>query len=76
MKLSQLEKLIQPTLTNSKDIIQKAESSCFQVAGPDQRAAKQMRPGARFSKAPIINGAVKLLLFTCKIGVLIVLHLT
>ena len=32
--------------------------------------------GARFSKAPIINGPVKLLLFTCKIEVLIVLHLT
>ena len=27
------------------------------------------RPGARFSKAPVINGPVKLLLFTCKIEV-------
>ena len=26
-------------------------------------------PGARFSKAPVINGPVKLLLFTCKIEV-------
>ena len=26
-------------------------------------------PGARFSKVPIINGSVKLLLFTCKIEV-------
>ena len=34
------------------------------------------RPGARFSKAPIINRPVKLLLFTCKIEVSIVLHLT
>ena len=34
------------------------------------------RPGARFSKVPIINGPVKLLLFTCKIEVSIVLHLT
>ena len=33
-------------------------------------------PGARFSKVPIINGPVKLLLFTCKIEVSIVLHLT
>ena len=27
------------------------------------------RPRARFSKAPVINGPVKLLLFTCKIEV-------
>ena len=47
-----------------------------EVAGPDQRAAKKMRPGARFSKVPIINGPVKLLLFTCKVEVSIVLHLT
>ena len=33
-------------------------------------------PGARFSKVPIINGPVKLLWFTCKIEVSIVLHLT
>ena len=33
-------------------------------------------PVARFSKAPIINGSVKLLLFTCKREVSIVLHLT
>ena len=32
-------------------------------------------PGVRFSKAPIINGSVKLLLFTCKREVSIVLHL-
>ena len=32
--------------------------------------------GACFSKVPIINGSVKLLLFTCKIEVSIVLHLT
>ena len=32
-------------------------------------------PGARFSKEPIINGPVKLLLFTYKIEVSIVLHL-
>ena len=31
-------------------------------------------PGARFSKVPIINGPVKLLLFTWKIEVSIVLH--
>ena len=33
-------------------------------------------PGARFSKVPIINGPVKLLLFACKIEVSIVLHPT
>ena len=32
--------------------------------------------GARFLKVPIINGPVKLLLFTCKVEVLIVLHPT
>ena len=44
MKLSQIEKGIQQTLTNSKDIIKKAESRRAEEAGPDQRAAKQMRP--------------------------------
>ena len=34
------------------------------------------RPGARFSKVPIINGPGKLSLFTLKIEVSIVLHLT
>ena len=34
------------------------------------------RPGARFSKVPIINGPLKLLLFTCKIEVSRGLHLT
>ena len=34
------------------------------------------RPAARFSKVPIINGRVNLMLFTCKIEVSIVLHLT
>ena len=33
-------------------------------------------PGARFSKVPIINEPLKLLLFTCKVKVSIVLHLT
>ena len=33
-------------------------------------------PGARFSKVPIINGLVKLLPFTLKTGVSVVLHLT
>ena len=32
--------------------------------------------GARFSKVPIIKGPVKLMLFTCKIEVSIVLHQT
>ena len=36
----------------------------------------RLRAGARFSKVPIINGPVKLLLFSCKIEVSIVLHLT
>ena len=36
----------------------------------------RLNPGARFSKVPIINGPVKLLLFTCKVKVSIVLHLT
>ena len=30
----------------------------------------------QFSKVPIINGPLKLLLFTCKIEISIVLHLT
>ena len=34
------------------------------------------RPGARFSKVPIINGPGKLSPFTLKIEVSIVLHLT
>ena len=38
MKLSQLQKRIQKTLTISKDIIQKAESR----RNKDQRAVKQM----------------------------------
>ena len=41
MKLSQLEKRIPQTLTNSRV----AESRCAEVAGPDQSAVKQMRPG-------------------------------
>ena len=45
MKLSQIEKQIPQTLTNSKDVIQKAENMLADVAGPDQRAAKKMRPG-------------------------------
>ena len=32
--------------------------------------------GARFSKVPIAEGPVKLMLFTCNIEVSIVLHLT
>ena len=38
--------------------------------------ALNREPGARFSKVPIINRPVKLLLFTCKVEVSIVLHLT
>ena len=41
MKLSQIEKRIPQTLTNSKDVIQKAENMLAEVAGPDQRAAKK-----------------------------------
>ena len=37
---------------------------------------KQPGPGARFSKVPIIIGPGKLSLFTLKIEVSIVLHLT
>ena len=44
MKLFQLEKQIQQTLTDSKGIIQKGRTRP-EVAEPDQRAAKQMRPG-------------------------------
>ena len=36
----------------------------------------QIGPGARFSKVPIINGPGKLLPFTLKTGVSVVLHLT
>ena len=36
----------------------------------------RLRTGARFSKVSVINGPVKLLLFSCKIEVSIVLHLT
>ena len=45
MKLSQTEKRIPQTLTNLKDVIQKAENMLTKVAGPDQRLAKKMRPG-------------------------------
>ena len=44
MKLSQIEKQVPQTLTNSKDIIQKTENMLTEVAGPDQRQAKKMRP--------------------------------
>ena len=37
---------------------------------------EQPGPGARFSKVPIINGPGKLSLFTLKIEVSMVLHLT
>ena len=39
-------------------------------------AVCQQFPGARFSKAPMINGPAKLLLFTWKMEVSIVLQLT
>ena len=42
----------------------------------DKESDYVSRPGARFSKVPKIDGPVKLLLFTCKIEVSIVLHLT
>ena len=45
MKLFQQEKRVQQTLTNSKDIIQKGRNRRAAVAEPDQRAARQMRPG-------------------------------
>ena len=35
----------------------------------DVSAYQLKSPAARFSKAPVINGPVKLLLFTCKIEV-------
>ena len=35
-----------------------------------------MARGDGFSKAPIINGCLKLLLFTCRLEVSIVLHQT
>ena len=38
--------------------------------------ANSLGPGARFSKAPITNGPVKLFRFTCQTEVSIVLHLT
>ena len=41
-----------------------------------RRPPSSTSSGALFSKVPIINGPVKLLLFTCKIEVSIVLHLT
>ena len=37
--------------------------------GVTSLAAKQVGPGVRFSKVPIINGPVELLLFSCKIEV-------
>ena len=45
MKLSQIEKRIPQTLTNSKDVIQTDVNMLAEAAGPDQRAAKNMRPG-------------------------------
>ena len=70
MKLSQLEKRIPQALTNSKEIIQKTESRRAEVAGPDQRASKQIRPGhcanqihpecsgGGLSRDPYINGYI------------------
>ena len=49
------------------------KSSPFKLVAGDRNVCD---PGARFSKAPIINGPVKLLLFTRKVEVSIVLHLT
>ena len=49
------------------------KSSPFKLVAGDRNVYD---PGARFSKVPIINGPVKLLLFTCKVEVSIVLHLT
>ena len=43
---------------------------------PETIAGRISGRGARFSKAPIIDGSVKLLLFTCKMEVSMVLHLT
>ena len=37
--------------------------------GGNRRWVPLLIPRARFSKAPVINGPVKLLLFTCKIEV-------
>ena len=44
--------------------------------GIRHRTVEQLGPGARFSKVPIINGPGKLLPFTLKTGVSVVLHLT
>ena len=41
-----------------------------------RRPPSSTSSGALFSKVPIINGPVMMLLFTCKIEVSIVLHLT
>ena len=53
-----------------------AVQSCRNFFIPAKLAPFDDRPGARFSKVPIINGPGKLLSFTLKIGVSIVLHLT
>ena len=52
MKLSQIEKQIPQTLTNSKDIISKDREHAREVVGPDQRAVKKMRPGHCTKKNP------------------------
>ena len=54
-----------PTITFSLAVINETDIEAASASGPVQ-----------FSKAPIINGPLKLCLFTCKIEVSIVLHLT
>ena len=56
-----------------------SEIYSFVLKKPELRRlamVNRSEPGARFSKVPMINGAVQLLLFTCKVEVSVVLHLT
>ena len=50
--------------------------SCPDFTAENVLSAPVFRPGARFSKVPIINGPGKLSPFTLKIEVSIVLHIT
>ena len=56
--------------------VNRARKNSWPVVQDRQICFLDKGPGARFSKVPIINGPDKLLPFTLKTGVTVVLHLT
>ena len=64
------------TVTWDREKIDQWLTGASLVTIPETIPGRISGPGARFSKVPIINGPVKLSLFTRKIEVSIVLHLT